>query len=76
MGFSNMPVEVATALRSGEMKYLQKLAGYTEVRFREDGSLLSTLDCDAWRKYYDEQGRGPVAAQFLDGPIEPIASEW
>jgi hypothetical protein len=70
MGLSRMPPEVSAALRSGEMRYLQKLAGYTEIRFRQDGTLESTLGCDGWRNLWDESGRTPIAAQFLNGEIE------
>ncbi|MGA2614966.1 MAG: hypothetical protein ABSG38_16130 [Spirochaetia bacterium] len=72
MGFALAPPEVLAALRSGEMRYLQKLAGYAEVRFRPDGSLESTTAVDGWKKFYSEQSKGPIAAQYLNGEIEPI----
>ena len=72
-GFSDMPPEVARALRGGEMRTLQQLAGWVDIRFRLDGTLESTAGCDGWRYLYDEEGKGILATQFLNGPIEAVS---
>ena len=71
-GFSDMPSVVSQALRAGEMRMLQRLAGWVEIRFRFPESTLEFVTgCDGWRWYYDEEGR-IIATQFYNGPIEPV----
>ena len=54
---------------------LQRLAGWTEVRFRHpEGTVEFATGCDGLRFFYDEEGRKVLATQFLGGPIEPVRS--
>jgi len=71
-GFADMPPEVVTALRGGEMRMLQGLAGWKEVRFRHpEGTIEYATGSDGLKYYYDEQGKRCVATRFLDGPLVP-----
>lgn len=73
-GFSDMPPEVCNALRAGEMRILQRLAGWTEIRFRfPENTLEFTKGCNGWTYYYDEAGEKIAATSYLGGPIEPVA---
>jgi len=57
-GFGAMPAVVSKALRNGEMRTLQQLAGWTDVRFRyPENTIESATGCDGVTLYFDEDGR-------------------